>query len=173
MKYKVGDKVILEGQVDDINDKYSLNVGVKFKNNTIIYFEDKYLSKNVLSKNNKTYEDGLADAWELVRNLYDFTCDELEDIYKVQGGFYGVISKYAIQEAIAKLEAYEESKSIKVGDVVYANGVQGVVIDIISDDDCYIYDENGCIEVVKFEKINKTGRTVDIEHLLEQIRGDE
>ena len=168
MSYKVGDKVLVEGVLEKIDENAAFPYQVRIADVHKICF-----SEDELRDAAKIYEDGLADAWELVRNLYDFTCDELEDIYKVQGGFYGVISKYAIQEAIAKLEAYEKSKQIQVGDVVYANGVQGVVIDIISDDDCYIYDENGCIEVVKFEKINKTGRTVDIEHLLEQIRGNE
>ena len=191
-KYKIGDKFIVE--IDDVM------LGSTAENNpTALYrikgFNSLVFDKNGLDKLEKIptsdakdwsetieamereYNRGLNDAWELARKIADIsTTKERADIfgYCCDGiTVSDILRDFTPQQAIAKLEAYEKSKQIQVGDVVYANGVQGVVIDIISDDDCYIYDENGCIEVVKFEKINKTGRTVDIEHLLEQIRGNE
>lgn len=173
-KYKVGDKVLLEmviDDVDEINDDFWVSLeredteeGMWLKEEQI----DKYAYKGAF----KTYEDGLADAWKLARKIFAMKDKEFDDVFGY-AEFSDAVYYNTPQEALAKIEAYEKSQQIQGGDVVYANGVQGVVIDIISDDDCYIYDENGCIEVVKFEKINKTGRTVDIEHLLEQIRGDE
>lgn len=162
MSYKVGDKVLIEGKINKIEYGLDFLVHVDVDGKNIIIEEDKVTSK--------TYEDGLADAWELARKVNAMSEDEFDKCFNFD---WQCTTDFTYQEILAMVEAYEESKAIKVGDVVYANGVQGVVIDIISDDDCYIYDENGCIEVVKFEKINKTGRTVDIEHLLEQIRGNE
>lgn len=79
-----------------------------------------------------------------------------------------------------KLEQLEEIKAhqpdpqqIEIGDVVYADGVQAVVIDITFGETYYIYNENGCIEEHLFKDLKKTGRHIDIDHLLEQIRGDD
>ena len=166
-KYKVGDKVLLEGEILEI-DKGTVNpYKIKF------YGGWNWFDKSCLLNKSKTYEDGLADAWELARkieNKLDIpTAREIFDAYRIAD----ILDNFTPQEALAKIEAYEESKVIKVGDMVYADGVQGVVIDITSDEECYIYNENGCIEEHWFKDLKKTGRHLDIEHLLEQIRGDQ
>lgn len=168
-KYKVGDKVLLQGEVIKIEkDNVPYPYGIRIANNAGLEFM--FCEEEMIFK---TYEDGLADAWELARkieNKLDIpTAREIFDAYRIAD----ILDNFTPQEALAKIEAYEESNAIKVGDVVYADGVQGVVIDIISDEGCYIYNENGCIEEHWFKDLKKTGRHIDIEHLLEQIRGNE
>lgn len=168
-KYKVGDKVLVEGVLKRIDENCDYPYQVRIADVHKIYF-----SEDELKDASKTYEDGLNDAWELAKKLYNLDCNTLEDIYGVDGGFYGLMKKYTAQEALAKIEAYEESKAIKVGDVVVADdGVKCVAIDFTSDDDVIVLNENGCAEAHLKSVFKKTGRHIDIEHLLEQIRGNE
>lgn len=83
-------------------------------------------------------------------------------------------NNFTPQQALAKIEAYEESKAIKVGDVVFnaREDVKAVIMDnAIAEGAWQVYTENGCVELWKECEFKKIGKTVDIEHLLEQIRG--
>lgn len=165
-KYKVGDKVLIEGKINKI--KYGLDflVDVDVDGKNIIIEEDKITSK--------TYEDGLADAWELARKLYNLDCNTLEDIYGVDGGFYELMKEYTPQQALAKIEAYEESKSIKVGDVVHhINSDEDAIVVCKCNDGRYkLMFGDFDISTNKVSEFTKTGKHIDIEHLLEQIRGE-
>lgn len=172
-KYAVGDRVYLEAEIRQVDiEPYGVPYNVKFLNGATMWTDE----SNIFSIS-KTYEDGLNDAWELARKLVlvqddgGYAISEIRNIFGTSNECK-ILRELSVQEAFEKLEAYEKSQQIQVGDVVYADGVQGVVIDIISDEGCYIYNENGCIEEHWFKDLKKTGRHIDIEHLLEQIRGD-
>ena len=68
----------------------------------------------------KTCEDGLNEAWEFVRKISNISYKELSNIFGVsmENPWGELIDKHSASEAIAKLEAYEAEKQIKVGDVV-------------------------------------------------------
>ena len=54
----------------------------------------------------------------VVDSEYDgLSIDALNKIFGFSS-FYTIFRKYTIQEALAKLEAYEKSKEINVGDIV-------------------------------------------------------
>lgn len=179
-KYKVGDKVLMEMVIDEVRNNDYAPIWVTLERDDRsdgMWLKAEQIDKYV----SKTYEDGLNDAWELARKLYcDIKTHELKEIFDCKSNHYvdnsivfgWILNELTPQEALAKIEAYEESKAIKVGDVVYADGVQGVVIDIISDEGCYTYNENGCVEEHKYNYLKKTGRHIDITQILEQIRGE-
>lgn len=131
----------------------------------------------------KAYNKGLNDAWELARKV---SLDNYEGAYSVKGlknifGFnslQGVFRHYSIQEALAKLEAYEkEQAEIKVGDVV----------EIKSTKECYVilaiygktiwgYSCEGVespLQELDGVTITKTGKHIDIQSALEQIGGSD
>lgn len=194
MSYKVGDKFIVE--IDDVM------LGSTAENNpTALYrikgFNSLVFDKNGLDKLEKIptsdakdwsetievmereYNRGLNDAWELAKKLFaDMSDSDLNEIFGKDWN-YPKLMRLTPQEALAKIEAYEESKAIKVGDVVKRKNVDKdmpnklIVTKIYNqtfegiDSDGYVYCEK------HFDEWKKTGKHLDIEHLLEQIRGNE
>lgn len=197
--YKVGDKFVIEiervSPPVDINREKDALYRVKGFN-TLVFddygldklqkYEDSEYAEGVKEGLNsfdcevkKAYDKGLQDAWELAKKINDMSISKMQEIFDISEDVIEVqwelFNSLTPQQALAKIEAYEESKAIKVGDVVVCklDDIQGVVIDIISDEECYTYNENGCVEEHKYNYLKKTGRHIDIEHLLEQIRGNE
>lgn len=183
MKYKAGDTVLIQGVVTEVdedseNSAYKLTTKVSFDafSGSCIWLSEDELFE--LPKQDKTYEQGLEDAWELARKLYEMKLEKLQEVF---GGFeteLEVIQHLTPQEALAKLKAYEEESEIKVGDVV-SNGTH--VLLCVKEDYGYGYfyflDKDGSHifltkENLKKSKFTKTGKHIDIESLLEQIKGD-
>lgn len=167
-KYKSGDYVLLEGKLDkEYKEHYQICINGQYV----------LVEKDCVYNNFKTYEQGLQDAWELARKIGGMTRQAWYEIFKIEDAYFvDILDDNTYQQALAKLEAYEKSQQIQVGDVVYAQGIKGVVIDGCTEDSdniCYVFCENGNVEDWKFIDLKKTGRHIDIEHLLEQIRGDQ
>ena len=118
-----------------------------------------------------SYEQGLQDAWELATNYEKMSMAERKRIFGVDT-IWEILNIFTPQEALAKLKGYEEVR-VKVGDVVETEDCKGVVIDQYADDRFYIFTENGCVEDWCYAEFAKTGKYIDIESLLEQIRGAE
>lgn len=102
------------------------------------------------------YEKSLNDAWELARKLELNECDggfSSDTIAKAFGcTVYDTFRLFTPKQAIAKIEAYEESKAIKVGDVVFNNreDVKAVIIDSsVAKGAWQVYTEDGCVELWK------------------------
>ena len=172
MKYKVGDTVLVQAEVvavnDDPTDKWPLKV--RFSDDETNWFSESDLFK--LPKPDKTYEQGLQDAWELARKL--FAQINLADLQKMFGDSDEgvIIMSFDVQEVLAKLKAYEEAQEIKVGDVVeyeeypylitytYGNVLRGMSKDGIG------------IVLHTNDDVKKTGKHIDIAGFLEQIKGE-
>lgn len=85
----------------------------------------------------KTYEEGLNDAWELARKITMYTNDdlfgikyrELKDIFGEEYLSY-IFKNNTPSEALAQIKAYEENEDIKVGDEVFFNCVNAIVTQI-------------------------------------------
>ena len=119
----------------------------------------------------KTYEDGLNEAWDFIRKIYDLKCDDIEKIFNTNGGVYGVISStIPIKDMIAKLEAYEAENQIKVGDVVTSarGGFLGVVTMIVGNN-VYILWDDGSSGIRNKKEVSKTGKNIDISSVLSEI----
>ena len=169
-KYKVGDKVLLKCEVCEINNKYDLNVGVRFDNDTLIYIQDKYLQKD-----EKTYSDGLNDAWELARKIENKLGSTILEPIFGSSRIADILDNFTPQEALAKIEAYEKSKQIQIGDVVeFEAGTIAVVTRIQEGYISVCFEDGGAMGFKESEyDLKKTGRHIDILSILEQIRGDE
>lgn len=140
---------------------------------------DKYsvncVSEDKIIPMDKTYSDGLNDAWELAKKVILATDDggiSLNDITEIFGSAYCALRDFTYEEALAKIEAYEKEKEIEVGDVVKFEGLHeekygvvsvrrcGTVNGIRADGTPFSWNKNDC---------TKTGKHIDIESLLKEI----
>lgn len=125
----------------------------------------------------KTYADGLNDAWELARKVSldnykgAYSVKELKNIFGFDS-LQGVFRHCSIQEALAKLEAYEkEQNEIKVGDVVERiNFTELFVVSGFNEEIYTLINANGRCVCANVNQIKKTGKHIDIQSLLEQIK---
>ena len=126
----------------------------------------------------KTYEDGLNEAWKLVRRIACIpeyggeTTTWLKDVFG-DVDVCTIIRDYSVSEAIEKIEKYE---GIKVGDEVTDNdGWKGVVTWISSDGEyILVMLRDGDALRWKKESFKKTGRHFpQIAEVLKQMQEDE
>lgn len=189
MEYKVGDKVLVEGVVVEVDEKGicnadELTIKAKFPSlcDYKIWLAEHELFE--LPKAEKTYEQGLEDAWELAKKIADWSHLKRNDILGTQGSNNGVadiFGNFTPQTALAKLKAYEDAQAIKVGDVVkFKRMSEEHVVLAIAENECSTYcldEEYKDYPVQHFGRENikdfvKTGKHVDIAGLLEQIKGE-
>lgn len=177
-KYKVGDKVLLEAEVLNVNSDsnviFPYYLGLK---NDASY----HCAEKDIECISKTYEDGLNDAWELARKICGDGSNEgnydAKTVCEIFGGytFAGlVLDTFTYQQALAKVAAHEENRAIKVGDVVEHFG-KPVVVTRVSECGTVVdgFGMGGFAKSYRVCECTKTGRHIDIEHLLEQVRGNE
>ena len=62
----------------------------------------------------ESYQKGLNDAWETVKELFSFTFDEKATIFKTTS-VRDIVRKYSASETIEKMEAYEQEQEKKDG----------------------------------------------------------
>jgi hypothetical protein len=135
----------------------------------------------------KTYEDGLNDAWELVRKLI-YGESEYERAYSIKDinaifgkrGYLKILKDYTASEAIVKVKEYEEKQKqaddeIKVGDEIERikgnNGRKYIVTKIIESDYINIIFDDGGVGYVNPIHYRKTGRHFSqIEEVLKQMK---
>lgn len=132
----------------------------------------------------KSYIDGLNDAWENARKVEvsptegGFTVDEVHKIFGDMGT-NEVLCNYNGFEAAAKIKAYEEEKNkIHLGDEVfsYAFNDKGIVIKISSNNIITIVCDKISSISTSIDKVYKTGKSypqiVEYYEFLEQYSKD-
>ena len=154
----------------EIREAIELNRTVKQKNN------DALSHAEYLLKREDEYNRGLNDAWELAKKIVLSESDggmSVKDFYSIFDKTMGdedVLKKFTPQEALAKLESYEQSKKeIKVGDVVFNDDTMetGVVTLYENGDAFMLYNDGSCGKARG--NLTKTGKHIDISALLEEI----
>ena len=118
---------------------------------------------------------GQNEAWELARKLEKLDLGSLLEIFK-ECDCYKKIYNYTYQETAKKVAEWEKAKEeIYVGDVVRFkenNSVEFCVTDTLDDRFLYgINTEGGIYSDINIEFVEKTGRHIDIDSFLKQIRG--
>ncbi len=179
-EFNVGDKVYAEVVIiAKDNGFYAINADGNTENPYVHFvISEKYLH-NIPEK---TYEDGLNEAWEVVKRiglLYEdggFKTNELMEIFG-RATICTILKENTLKEAVEKIRAWENSKEIHVGDIVtdsYGNKdvVTGVGGQKETDTIC-ILRTDGYAGTVYKQELTKTGRTINIESLLKQIGGTE
>lgn len=163
--YKVGDEVFIKAEITDVHrecDKpYFVHPNLDSLN---------WVSEEKIFPADKTYEQGLADAWELARRLYALRPDERDEMFKYCT-VKAIIEDCTIEEVMDCIEAYENEKEIKVGDVVHHIGGKTFIVTYIHDDGHVsgITEEGGIYSRVGTESVVKSDKHIDIEGLLKQI----
>lgn len=179
MKYKVGDTVLVQATIIDIDDEEPIEewpIRVRFCDGVELRYNEEDLFE--LPKPDKTYEQGLQDAWELAKKIAmeksngGFDSYEIVDIF----GFNdmdAIFMSYTPQEALAKFKAYEESQENNVGDVVTNHNLgRCIVLEKRNDGLLNVLTESGEVRIRRQDELHKTGKHIDIESLLGQIKGD-
>jgi hypothetical protein len=120
--FNIGDKVYLEGKIseyDASDNTYCVGYSDYHKDT----YSTVWVKDDVLHPTDELYNKGLNDAWELAKKIAlptdkgGYTASELENIF----GKYthvATLDTLTPQEALAKVNEYEERNKIKVGDVV-------------------------------------------------------
>ena len=163
--FKVGDEVYVPVKILEHDRTYN-DYKVEFVNGAFGRYDDSFLS----DVHGKTYEQGLADAWELVRKLEALEPDERVEMFSYCS-VKAIIEDCTIEEVMDKIETHEKEKEIKVGDEVRTTC--GDTYWIIGITDSYIFGylsdtKRNMFPVQKLEglRLTKTGRTTDSIDLL-------
>ena len=182
MEYKVGDEVLVKAVINDICVGEVHPCEVKAVDNTMCGSSVRVIcvrEEDILPVPDMTAEE----AWELARRIVGCREHGLEETKRrkifSRDDAYDVFNLFSVQEAKAKIEAWEAEKEIKVGDEVEfddtANDLHRsmyVTSKYNNTDYCGIC-RNGDTYCVHKSELKKTGRHIDIEGLLKQIGGDE
>ena len=193
-KYHKGDKFIVEIKEVINSDNGTLyrsdfstlvfnDYGLDSLHQAITPAEDGLVDKSKVDEAyNKGLNDGRNEVFKLAKKIVlnqqygGLSIGELKKIFGF-GSPTEILRRYTLQEALAKLEAYEKEQEkvrqkIMVGDIVtLEDGTKGVVMDEDGVDNVVIFTENGCIEAWMNKKyITKTGKHIDIHSVLEQIK---
>ena len=117
------------------------------------------------------YKQGIDDAWEFTKELYDHLQEEdVQDLFGVKYGLREVLGKYTYTEAFEILKEYKEKNTIKVGDVIRKKTHETFLVVTHCGKQVFEgIDEDGNIHSHAFEGYEKTGKHIDIKAILEQI----
>ena len=132
---------------------------------------------NVIWEIEQAFDRGCNEAWELVRKIFDMETNDIEDIFIEEDAWNlgTVLNNYTYQEAAAKVAEWEKGKEeIKVGDVledIYVSKVKCVVTNLYPDNMAYSIFGDGTAGMHELNNFKKTGRHIDIDGFLKQIRG--
>lgn len=177
MRYKVNDEVLIKARIKDMSYVDMMYVCELVTNSDVCI---RFKSPSECIVTDKTYSDGLKDAWELAKKIILATDDggiSLNDITEIFGSAYCAMMDFTYEQALAKIEAYEKENEIKVGDEV-RNTVTSNTFWIIakSEENLIGYPsspEFHDFPVQRFPRnfdfLVKTGRTTDCIDLLRQI----
>lgn len=169
--YKVGDEVLVKAEVKD-DDGHG---GKLIKLKGIDGLAPVWFEVYELIPADKTYESGLHDAWELAKKIAGeskdggIPCDAMcvmfgTDILPI------IFTNFTFEDCRDKIEAYEKEKEIKVENVVEDNeGTKALVIDEATENTCFVFTENGCVEEWYKRDLKNTGKKISIESLLKEI----
>lgn len=171
--YKVGDEVLIKGEVVEVAKDVAYPIEVRLRRSTVPML----FTEEELELSTKTYEMGLSDAWELAKKIVlpktegGFSYEETREIFGV-GDYIINLKKFTAEEALAKIEAYEKEKEIKVKTIVETNdgSHKGVVTRVRDKGDFFVLWDNGTSDTYEKHEVKNTGKTAEsLDLLLRQI----
>ena len=169
MKYKVGDEVFIKAEITDVHVMCERPYFVVPN----VYSKGWVSEKEIVS--GKTYEQGLADAWELAKNIVlsasrgGLDGDVIVEIFGENCLYaHEIMTRYTAEEALAKIEAYEREKEIKETDVVEYLCEKWIVAEVRDSE--YRLWNGKKIECADKGKVKKIGNAESIEPLVDLLR---
>lgn len=170
MKYKVGDKFLMEIEISGINE-----IDTSFPYRASTHGPD--WTEEALDKLRRPDDMTAEEAWEMVREICDMDCEKTCEIFGTNS-IVGILKNNPDpQQTKAKIEAWEAARKIGIGDEVEfadtANGFQRAmyVTSKFGDNNYCGICKNGDTYCVDVSALKKTGRHIDIQRLLDQIGG--
>lgn len=161
MKYKVGDKFVVEILGVDSN----LSAPYETALSRFTECQLRCIPQLVNGVDMDSYNKGAEDAWELMKLInanYDKGGLKLTELQEVFGthNINNIFVENTYQEAKAKFEAWEKAEEeIKVGDTVYANknrDFNAIVLGVNSDL-CHLLWPDGSCGIWNKSDLTKTG----------------
>ena len=127
---------------------------------------------------NQAFNQGAEAAWELAKKIVlknGYSAYDLHEIFNCCGS-HQALEDYTYPEAAAKVAEWEKTKEeIKIGDVlenIYVSKVKCVVTNLYPDNMAYSIFGDGTAGMHELNNFKKTGRHIDIDSFLKQIRGE-
>ena len=128
---------------------------------------------------NQAFNKGAETAWELARKIVIQNGYSSYDLYEIFGSsdLQHVLENYTYTEATAKVAEWEKAKKeVKVGDVlegIYDSSIKCVATNLYPSNMAYLVFDDGTAGTHKLDTFKKTGRRMDIDGFLKQIRGEQ
>ena len=164
--YKVGDEVLIKGEVIEVMSNVPYPTKVKIGKD-----EDAYLFSNdeicFADKIVKTYEMGLNDAWELAKKIYTLKPDEREKMLGYQS-MKAILEDLSAEYVADRIEAYEKEKEIKPTDIVEYNGKNWVVTEVYKGE-YSLWNGKNVVHTANVKKVGSVESIKPLEELLRQI----
>lgn len=189
MSFKIGDKVKINNSCEFDNIKYrdfgvgivvevsnSINLKARYKVNfdgNILYCSEEFL----VLIDEKTYEDGLKEAWDYARKISKLSYEERNDILgtnNTNNSITYIIETMQIDDVIKKFKEYETNVTFSVGDIVVEKNARriGIVTDPMNGlskievNWNVAVKDNKAITILRKKDIEKTHYTVESIHSL-------
>ena len=122
---------------------------------------------------------GQNEAWELARKIVlknGYSGYDLHEIFNCCGS-HQALENCTYPEAAAKVSKWEKAKEeIKVGDIledIYDSNVKCTVTNLYPNNRAYLVFDDGTAGMHELDNLKKTGRHIDINSFLKQIRGEQ
>lgn len=177
MKYKVGDKVLINTEVVRCSGNVMI---VKFVGENGEYYDICPNSKSIY-----TPDMTVEEVWNIVKRLFLNKCDGIDDalsdkeIMEIFGtrDLSEIVNKHTPQQIKVKIESWEGNK-INIGDEVASiilpnNDEYKIFVTYINNSDNTISGFSGftgeTFSNINMKKVQKTGRHIDIDKILKQI----
>lgn len=129
------------------------------------------MSERVALMNN-TYTDGLNDVWNFIKTLRKMPNLEAKEVFGYDY-LYGIVDNLTPQEALSKLDSYEKSKSINVGDIVIVKNDspsdgKGVVTRKFGNEVTVMWHDGSAGEW-RIDELTKTNEHIEINAIIKQL----
>lgn len=126
-----------------------------------------YSDDMLMIHHEQTYEQGLIDMWNALYYIYSATHSERMKIFG--NDIFGDILLLNPEEIISKYRVYTDRAT--VNDVVkLQDDTLALVIDESSDDTVFVLTENRCMEEWPRNELKKTGKKIDVNAIVSQMK---
>ena len=181
MSYSEGDKFVLEiKEIDNLKNHMILEniaIGTDVLDK-LERLDSDYVNEHFRELQDEAYQAGLNDMCELIKKIHEMGFEEVKEIFHDVSAVgttpMNIIYSYTPQEAISKIEAYEQAKKaeIKVGYIVRvkARNVELIVTRVDTEHrGIYGMNKAGTIQWEDMDRVINTGRCTELQALLDDL----
>lgn len=165
--FKVGDEVFIKAEITDVHEGTDKPYFVMPNFDSV-----DWVSEEKVFPADKTYTQGLEDAWTLAKKLFvEYKESDLDKIFGKTWSFPKLM-EFTPEEALAKIKAFEKGRRIQEKCIVETldGSHKGVVTLVRTKGDFFVLWDNGTADTYYAHEVRNTGRTANgLDFLLRQI----